>query len=151
MDDFSSKPGEPNTYGLVGAEANAIEPGKRMLSSMSPTFLETEHRLGVIGTPGGSRIITMVLLGTLGFQQGLAADEIVNLPRYHHQYLPDRVFYEPGALSANSLQQLSAMGHKMDESSSTWGNMQLVIWDKQRREMSAASDQRGIGQSIVIP
>lgn len=150
MDDFSSKPGVPNAYGLVGAEANAIEPGKRMLSSMSPTFLETEHRLAVIGTPGGSRIITMVLLGTLGFHQGLSADEIVNLPRYHHQYLPDQVFYEPEALSDISLQQLSAVGHEMKEASSTWGNMQLVIWDKRNKRMSAASDQRGIGQSIIL-
>ena len=150
MDDFSSKPGVPNAYGLVGAEANAIEPGKRMLSSMSPTFLETENRLALIGTPGGSRIITMVLLGTLGFHQGLSADEIVNLPRYHHQYLPDLLFYEPEALPEHSLQQLSAMGHQMKAGSSSWGNMQLVIWDKQQRQISAASDRRGIGRALVI-
>ncbi len=151
MDDFSAKPGVPNAYGLVGAEANAIEPGKRMLSSMSPTFLETDNRLAVIGTPGGSRIITMVLLGALGFHQGLSAEDIAKLPRYHHQYLPDLVFYEPGAFSGDSLQRLTGMGHKMKEASSTWGNMQLVIWDKQSKLMSAASDHRGIGQSIVIP
>ncbi|MCW8956535.1 MAG: gamma-glutamyltransferase [Gammaproteobacteria bacterium] len=150
MDDFSAKPGIPNAYGLVGAEANAIEPGKRMLSSMSPTFLETDNRLAVMGTPGGSRIITMVLLGALGFHQGLSADEIVKLPRYHHQYLPDQVFYEPGAIADESRERLSAMGHQMTEASATWGNMQLVIWDKQQRRISAASDPRGIGQASVV-
>ncbi|MFW2371565.1 MAG: gamma-glutamyltransferase [Gammaproteobacteria bacterium] len=150
MDDFSSKAGVPNAYGLVGAEANAIEPGKRMLSSMTPTFLETDNRVAVIGTPGGSRIITMVLLGALGFHQGLSADEIVNLPRYHHQYLPDLLFYEPGALSDDIVQQLSGMGHQLKRESRTWGNMQLVVWDKRRRQISAASDRRGIGQARVI-
>lgn len=150
MDDFSSKPGVPNAYGLVGAEANAIEPGKRMLSSMSPTFLETDNKLAVIGTPGGSRIITMVLLGALGFYQDLPANEIVNLPRYHHQYLPDLMFYEPGALLDDDVQELSDKGHLLKEGSASWGNMQLLIWDKQNRKMSAASDQRGIGRSLVI-
>jgi len=150
MDDFSSKVGTPNAYGLVGAEANAIEPGKRMLSSMSPTFLETDQRLAVIGTPGGSRIITMVLLGALGFHEGLSADAIVNLPRYHHQYLPDLLFSEPRAFSDDTMQRLSSMGHQLKRESRTWGNMQLVIWDKLRQNVSAASDPRGIGQAAVI-
>ena len=92
MDDFSSKPGEPNVYGLVGAQANAIEPGKRMLSSMTPTFLETQDRIAVLGTPGGSRIITMVLLAALTFHEGGNAEDMVNRGRFHHQYLPDRIF-----------------------------------------------------------
>jgi len=85
MDDFSVKPGVPNVYGLIGAEANAIAPGKRMLSSMSPTFIETEQGVAILGTPGGSRIITMVLHGILAYTEGMTAKEIVSLPRYHHQ------------------------------------------------------------------
>ncbi|MGB1702899.1 MAG: gamma-glutamyltransferase, partial [Cycloclasticus sp.] len=86
MDDFSIKPGTPNVYGLVGGQANAIEAGKRMLSSMSPTFIETKEYIGVLGTPGGSRIISMVLLGILDAEQGHTPESWVNLPRYHHQY-----------------------------------------------------------------
>ncbi|MFQ5644239.1 MAG: gamma-glutamyltransferase, partial [Thiogranum sp.] len=95
MDDFSAKPGVPNAYGLVGAEANAIEPGKRPLSSMTPTFVESEHGIAILGTPGGSRIITMVLLGILDLEAGNAPQSWVSLPRFHHQYLPDVIQYEP--------------------------------------------------------
>ncbi len=151
MDDFSAKPGVPNVYGLVGAEANAIEPGKRMLSSMSPTFLQTDDRLAVIGTPGGSRIITMVLLGALAFQQGADADAIVSLPRYHHQYLPDTIFYESAALDKKQVQSLQNMGHELKEKKNTWGNMQLVIQNLRSSKVTAASDPRGLGQSVVIP
>ncbi len=150
MDDFSSKPGVPNAYGLVGAEANAIEPGKRMLSSMSPTFLEMDDRLAVIGTPGGSRIITMVLLGSLRFYLGENANDIVNGPRFHHQYLPDQIFLEPDVLNSMELKEMQARGHHLKQSEQSWGNMQLVIWDKQKQKMTAASDQRGIGQAIVL-
>ncbi len=151
MDDFSSKPGEPNVYGLVGAEANAIAPGKRMLSSMTPTFLETADRIAIIGTPGGSRIITMVLLGALAFHQGEDADAIVNLPRYHHQYLPDTVFYEPQAVADDVVSELEAMGHALKEADSRWGNMHVVVWDKQTQQMDAASDSRGGGKAVIIP
>jgi gamma-glutamyltranspeptidase/glutathione hydrolase len=150
MDDFSARPGQPNVYGLVGGEANAIAPGKRMLSSMSPTFLEYESRLAVIGTPGGSRIITMVLLGALAFHDGADARGIVDLPRYHHQYLPDKIFLEKQALKSVNAEQLKAMGHKLSESDRDWGNMQLVIYDRRDRTMDAASDRRGIGESRVI-
>ncbi len=150
MDDFSSKPGVPNAYGLVGAEANAIAPGKRMLSSMSPTFLETPDRLAVIGTPGGSRIITMVLQGALRFYQGQGAEEIVNAPRMHHQYLPDTVFIEPQSISTETKQELQVRGHTIKQADNAWGNMQLVIWDKQRKKMTAASDNRGVGKSKII-
>ena len=150
MDDFSAKPGEPNVYGLVGAEANAIQPGKRMLSSMSPTFVEMDDRIAVIGTPGGSRIITMVLLGALAFNEGASANEIVNLPRYHHQYLPDKIFYEKNALDGKTIKQLQSMGHELQAADNTWGNMQLVIWNKKQRTMDAASDGRGVGSSKVM-
>ena len=150
MDDFSSKPGEPNVYGLVGAEANAIEPGKRMLSSMSPTFLETDERIAVIGTPGGSRIITMVLLGALAFYEQKSAQEIVKLPRYHHQYLPDKTFLEPDYKSAADLEKLQSMGHVFSQEKRSWGNMQLVIFNKQNHSIDAASDKRGLGLHIII-
>ncbi len=151
MDDFSAKPGVANAYGLVGAEANAIEPGKRMLSSMSPTFLETEDRLAVIGTPGGSRIITMVLLGSIRFYFGEDAQSIVNGPRFHHQYLPDQIFYEPDAFSDDVLWDLEDKNHKLSQAQNSWGNMQVVIWDKQNKKMTAASDARGEGLAKVIP
>ena len=149
MDDFSAKPGVPNAYGLIGAEANAIAPGKRMLSSMSPTFLETEDRIAVVGTPGGSRIISMVILAALEFFKGGDATSMVNLPRIHHQYLPDTVFYEKGALSAEIISQLEAKGHQLKEGDS-WGNMHAVIWHKKKKIMDAASDRRGIGKAIII-
>lgn len=151
MDDFSAKPGVANAYGLVGAEANAIEPGKRMLSSMSPTFLETDDKIAVIGTPGGSKIITMVLLGSLRFYFGADAQNIVNGPRFHHQYLPDVVAYEPGAFNKETLMVLKNKKHKLKQSKNTWGNMQLVIWDKTDKKMTAASDKRGEGLAKVIP
>jgi len=150
MDDFSSKPGVPNAYGLVGAEANAIEPGKRMLSSMSPTFLETDEKIAVIGTPGGSRIITMVLLGSLEFYFGADAQDIVDKPRFHHQYLPDTVFHEADSFDEKTVEQLNAKQHKLEKSDSTWGNMQLVIWDKKNQKMSVASDYRGVGSAKII-
>ena len=149
MDDFSAKPGVPNVYGLVGAEANAIAPGKRMLSSMSPTFIESEDKLAIIGTPGGSRIITMVLHGILAVIEGKTAQQVVDLPRYHHQYLPDVIQYEPNAFSAEVLTKLRELGHHLKPLDNTYGNMQLVIWNKKDNLVSAASDRRGEGEAIV--
>lgn len=149
MDDFSAKPGVPNAYGLVGAEANAIAPGKRMLSSMSPTFLETEDRIAVIGTPGGSRIISMVILAALEFYKGGDAKAMVNLPRIHHQYLPDRISYEKNALTEKNIEQLELMGHELSEGND-WGNMHVVIWNKKKKTIDAASDKRGLGKAVVI-
>lgn len=150
MDDFSAKPGVPNVYGLVGAEANAIEAGKRMLSSMSPTFLETDDRIAVIGTPGGSRIISMVLLGALEFNEGGNAEEIVSKGRIHHQYLPDQIQYEPDTLSAKDIVKLYVMGHKLKPRGRTWGNMHVVIIDKTTGAVTAASDPRVEGEARVI-
>ena len=150
MDDFVSKPGVPNVYGLVGSHANAIEPGKRMLSSMTPSILETKEKVAIIGTPGGSRIITMVLLGMLGFYDGMAADEIVNAGRFHHQYLPDEISYEPGVLDEELVDALEALGHKTREMDYEYGNMQLIIVDKASGEIDAASDGRGVGSAEVL-
>ncbi len=149
MDDFAAKPGVPNVYGLVGAEANAIAPGKRPLSSMSPTFLETRDRVGILGTPGGSRIITMVLLGALEFAAGKGPEAWVTRPRFHHQYLPDRVQAEPGALSPEVLRGLEARGHRVEVRDDPYGNMQAVMWDRRAGTVEAASDPRGEGAALV--
>ncbi len=149
MDDFSVKPGVPNVYGLIGAEANAIEPGKRMLSSMSPTFVEHADRLAILGTPGGSRIITMVLHGVLGFIDGEDATGIVARPRYHHQYLPDQVQHEPEAIEPAQRRELVRRGHILTELPRRYGNMQLIIWDKAGRRVTAASDPRGEGMAAT--
>ncbi|MDD9810355.1 MAG: gamma-glutamyltransferase [Gammaproteobacteria bacterium] len=149
MDDFSAKPGAPNVYGLVGAEANAIAGGKRMLSSMSPTFLEANGRVAALGTPGGSRIISMVLLAALEFRRGADAADIVARPRFHHQYLPDAVQFEPGALGAAALDSLRARGHTLDAKQRPWGNMHIVIRGRDRR-IDAASDPRGEGAARIV-
>ena len=151
MDDFSIKPGVPNAYGLVGNEANAIAPGKRMLSSMAPTFLETDERFAVIGTPGGSRIISMVLLGALNFYDGMEAEKIVNAARIHHQYLPDKIFYEIAAMDKILIEALTKKGHVLEAANDTWGNMQLVITNKKDGKTTAASDNRGVGKAVVLP
>jgi len=149
MDDFSAKPGVPNVYGLVGAEANAIAAGKRMLSSMSPTFVEAEQGIAILGTPGGSRIISMVLHGILAYTEGMDATSIVSLPRYHHQYLPDMIFFEPGAISKKNAGYLQTMGHELKALQQPYGNMQIVIWNKQANTVSAASDPRAEGKALV--
>lgn len=150
MDDFSTKPWVANAYGLVGNEANAIAPGKRMLSSMSPTFVESEERITILGTPGGSRIISMVLLGLLDAIDGLPVEQIVNLGRFHHQYLPDRIDVEAGALDPAVLDDLKARGHVVREIDDGYGNMQVVSWDRRSGTVTAASDPRGIGRSAVV-
>ncbi|MFQ5544612.1 MAG: gamma-glutamyltransferase [Acidiferrobacterales bacterium] len=150
MDDFVVKPGVPNAYGLVGGQANAIAPGKTPLSSMTPTFLESPEAVVILGTPGGSRIITMVLLATLEFVEGRGGpQDWVALPRFHHQYLPDTVVYEPGAFSAVDLQALRDLGHQLKEREQPYGNMQIVFWDKRGNQVDAASDPRGEGLAWV--
>lgn len=149
MDDFSARPGVPNVYGLVGGEANAIAPGKRMLSSMTPTFAESEQGLAILGTPGGSRIITMVLQGLLSLDAGDPPAAWVAKPRFHHQYLPDQIQYEPGAFSTPERHCLEAKGHRLHEIRDGYGNMQVVYWDWSRSQVRAASDPRGIGRAEV--
>lgn len=149
MDDFSVKPGEPNVYGLVGAEANAIEPEKRPLSSMSPTFIEDENGVAILGTPGGSRIITMVLLAMLESERSDDPVAWVSLPRFHHQYLPDAIQFEPGALDVAIIDELEDRGHTFKPLSATYGNMQAIYWNRQQQQVRAASDPRGIGRSLV--
>jgi len=151
MDDFSVSAGVPNVYGLVGAEANAVAPGKRPLSSMTPTFLESDDAVVVLGTPGGSRIISMVLLATLEMAHGHGGPkEWVALPRFHHQYLPDEVSYEPKAFDANETRTLRQWGHRLEEfRSEGYGNMQIVTQYKKTHRLEAASDPRGEGLAEV--
>ena len=150
MDDFSAKQGVPNAYGLIGFDANEIQPRKRPLSSMSPTFMIGADKRAVIGTPGGSRIITMVLLGILDFMQGHEPESWVSLPRFHHQYVPDRISAEPDAFTAEEIAALEAMGHEVRVSQRQWGNMHGVLWNKATGEVSAGSDPRSdAGLAIV--
>lgn len=150
MDDFSAKPGVPNAYGLVGTAANAVGPGRRPLSSMTPSFMEGNGKVIALGTPGGSRIITMVLLGMLTAMDGGDAAAIVSAPRYHHQYLPDEIYYEPDALDADEQVALKSRGFSLREAGRDYGNMHAVVWDKAAKTLDAASDPRGIGQAQVV-
>ena len=158
MDDFALKPGTPNAFGVMGYSANAPEPGKRMLSSMTPTFMTSPTRVAVLGTPGGTRIITMVLLGILGFDAGLDAQQVAALPRYHHQWLPDAIGIEKNALSVDAIAKLRAMGHTVivpgevrgQRSSDAWGNLQAVEWDATTGQLRAGSDPRNpVGKGAV--
>ncbi len=149
MDDFSVKPGVPDGYQLVGADANAIAPGKRMLSSMTPTFVETPQGLAILGTPGGSRIVSMVLLATLARIDGADATAMVSLPRYHHQYLPDAITYEEAALSEGERDALQALGHELRLSGRNYGNLQVVTWDWASGRVEAVSDPRGEGEARI--
>ncbi len=117
---------------------------------MSPTFLETSDRLAVVGTPGGSRIITMVMLAALDFFKGDTADDMVNNGRHHHQYLPDKLFHEPGALSDEILKVLFELGHDTTELDDTYGNMHAIVEHRSSGKVEAASDKRGIGKARII-
>ncbi|MCA3131598.1 MAG: gamma-glutamyltransferase [Betaproteobacteria bacterium] len=144
MDDFVLAPGTANLYGLTGGEANLIAPGKRPLSSMSPTFVEDERGVLVLGTPGGSRIISMVLLAILEHLGSPVVDleRVVGRPRFHHQFLPDRVEIEPGQFAPEWRSALEALGHTVQEGRRRWGNMQAVFADRRTGEASAAGDPR---------
>lgn len=150
MDDFSIRPDIPNAYGLVGSQANAIAPGKRMLSSMTPTFIEHKDRVAIVGTPGGSRIISMVFLGTLQSMSGAPVQDWVGLPRFHHQYLPDLIQFEPDSFSAELQAALTQKGHRLQPVSYRYGNMQAILWDKETNRVSAASDPRRSGSYQVV-
>ncbi len=162
MDDFALQPGVPNAFGVMGFEANAPAPGKRPLSSMTPTFLVSDDRVAVLGTPGGSRIITMVLLGILGYDAGLDAQAVAALPRYHHQWMPDRIQAESDAFSAETAARLRALGHTVElpgdraaggrGSSHVWGNLQTVEWNRAQGTLRGGSDPRNpVGAARVEP
>jgi gamma-glutamyltranspeptidase / glutathione hydrolase len=148
MDDFALVPNKPNVYGLLGSKANAPEPGKRMLSSMSPSIVIGPDRTAVIGSPGGSTIITQVLEGILAFIDGGDAHEVAAHKRFHHQYMPDVVMVEPGVFDAATSEALTRMGYTLKDRE-PWGFMNVVIWDRRTNKLDAASDPRradGLGK-----
>lgn len=145
MDDFSIKPGEPNTYGLVGSEKNAIAPNKRMLSSMSPTIVEENGKLRmVIGTPGGSTIITSVLQCMLNvFEYGMTMQESVSQPRFHHQWLPDDVMFEPKGFDPAIIAKLKAKGYvPKEENFVIIGRVDAILVEKDGT-LEGGADPRG--------
>lgn len=152
MDDFSASVTASNVYGLVGSRANEIAPGKRPLSTMTPTFVDGPHGALTIGTPGGSRILTMVALGVLHFVHGANVQQIVSAPRFHMQYLPDQVQFEPGAFSPAEQAELQHMGYHLDALKQPYGDMQAVVWNPFTNDLEAASDPRGVGVArVVVP
>ena len=151
MDDFALKPGTPNAFGVMGFDANAVEAGKRMLSSMTPTYIDSPEKLAVLGAPGGSRIITEVLIGILGYDAGMTAQAVAAEPRIHHQWMPDAISAEPGALDAATVRALKKMGHRVNAGEGTWGNLQTVAWDKRTDELSGGTDPRNpVGEVEVV-
>jgi gamma-glutamyltranspeptidase/glutathione hydrolase len=150
MDDFAAKPGTPNQYGLVQGESNAVEPGKRMLSAMTPTLvLDAEGELRMVtGTPGGATIITTVFQ-TISkvLDYGMDVAQAVNAPRVHHQHLPDQIYYESGGLTAAAVAALEAMGHTVVERSGVSGDVQMILL-RPDGTLSAWSDPRRGGRAI---
>lgn len=144
MDDFAAAAGVANTYGLVGSQANAIQPGKRPLSSMAPTFVEDRRGVMVLGTPGGSRIISMVALAILDYSARREPDmqALLAAPRIHHQYLPDAIELEPASYDIDAITDLELRGHVVKHAATTWGNMQIVYHDKATHTTRAFSDPR---------
>lgn len=149
MDDFSAKPGVPNMFGLVGKEANAIQPGKRMLSSMTPTIVEKDGELFlVLGAPGGSTIITAVLQTFLNVTEyGMSLTEAVSAPRFHHQWLPDVILHEPDAPGEGVKAELEAMGHNFREVKSMAVIKALQV--QADGSISAAADRRNKDDDVA--
>ncbi|MDQ6996252.1 MAG: gamma-glutamyltransferase [Mariprofundus sp.] len=146
MDDFATRPGQANAYGLVQGKANAVAPGKRMLSSMTPTFVMGPKRTFIVGTPGGSRIISMVMLASLGFMlDETPPADWVNAPRFHHQFLPDVVQFEPGAFSDSDTANLKRRGHKLQPLKRRYGNMNAILWNRATGRITGIADIRGEG------
>ena len=153
MDDFALRPGTPNAYGVLGYDANAVAPGRRPLSSMAPSFMIGKDKVAVLGAKGGSRIITQVLLGMLGIEQGKTPAQVVAQPRFHHQYLPDTIVMEPDALSPPTLKSLAAMGYdSVEHSPEPWiYYMQVAQWDRRSGALSGAADPRNaVGSARVV-
>lgn len=150
MDDFSIKPGVPNFYGLIGAEANAIAPGKRMLSSMSPTIVEKDGKCFLtVGTPGGSSIITSVFQTILNVTEfGMTGSQAVAAPRFHHQWLPDEIIHEKGCFTTELEDNLRQMGHTLREVNAIGTVEMIVAWPDGRWEGAAdpreSSHARGL-------
>lgn len=150
MDDFAVDPKGSNTSGLVGSQANIIEPGKRPLSSMSPSFIESPRAFTSFGTPGGSRIPSIVLLSMLQYLDDQPVANWASAPRYHHQYMPDVMEYESGAFTEEELTDLRERGYRLKETKRDFGNQQVLLWRKDNASVEAASDPRGVGVSATF-
>ena len=150
MDDFSIKPGLPNMYGLTGGEINSIEPEKRMLSSMTPTIVKKNGKLHLIlGSPGGPTIITSVLQTILNFEHyGFNIQEAVNQPRFHHLWLPDKIFYEDGIIDKKSRKTLEKEGFILNNNSSSIGRVDAIHVDS-IGNLHGGADKRGDDKSIA--
>lgn len=149
MDDFASKPGEPNMFGLIGNEANAIEPGKRMLSSMTPTIiLKNNEPFMVVGSPGGGKIITSVfetIVNVIDFN--MALDSAIDRPRFHHQWYPEYLQCEQGAIDDEVMAKLIEKGHQVKQVGD-YGRVEAIIIDWKNRKYFGHSDRRGYGAAI---
>ncbi|MEK8081592.1 gamma-glutamyltransferase [Pseudomonas sp. XK-1] len=150
MDDFAADVQGANAYGLAGSRANTIAAGKRPLSSMSPTFIESPGEFASFGTPGGSRIPSMVLLAVLQYLDNQPIERWPSVGRYHHQFRPDLIEHEPDTFSAAEIAALQALGHRLKSTERTYGNQQVLLWEKATGQVQAASDPRGIGNSAVM-
>jgi gamma-glutamyltranspeptidase/glutathione hydrolase len=145
MDDFTLRADVANSFQLRGGVANSVAPGKRPLSSMTPTFVEDDKGVLVLGAPGGSRIISQVLLAALEYLRKPQVDlkQLVAMPRYHHQYWPDRIEIEPEGFSAAWRSVLEGKGHRLHVASRKWGNLQAVFQPRDGGAAQAANDPRG--------
>lgn len=145
MDDFSSKPGEPNVYGLIGAEANSILPEKRMLSSMTPTIVEKDGQLYmVVGTPGGSTIITSVMQAIINVHEfDMSMQEAVEAPRFHHQWLPDEIRVEPNAFNEELTNALEEKGYIINTNRTPVIGKVDAILVKENGQLEGGADPRG--------
>jgi gamma-glutamyltranspeptidase/glutathione hydrolase len=149
MDDFTSKPGVPNGYGLIQGEANAIAPGKRPLSAMAPSIVLKNGKLFlVLGSPGGPRIIstvTNVLMGVVDF--GLDIKQAVNAPRFHHQWLPDQIYVENVGFSPDTIKLLESRGHKV-KAQGYWSDGECIAVDPKTGDRLGAPDGRNSGKAV---
>lgn len=148
MDDFAADVQGSNAYGLSGSQANSIAAGKRPLSSMSPSFIESTEDFASFGTPGGSRIPSMVLLAMLEYLDQQPIEHWPATPRFHHQFMPDVIEHEPQAFSATETSALTALGHQLKPTGRQYGNQQVLFWEKTTGAVKAASDPRGIGLAV---
>lgn len=149
MDAFATAPLVRDLDGALRLEPNHIQPHKRPLSSMTPAFVDGPRGVFVTGTPGGSRIVSAVLLSVLAHINGMDVQQVVAMPRFHHQFLPDLIEFEARALTPEQREALALRGHSLHELSEPFGNMQAIHWNKMANSLYAASDPRGYGAAEV--